>query len=756
LEDRTLLSASYAPNELLIQFKPGISDQVRSQVRGSVDAILLEPIHTRAMVASGEGVLERVQLTAAADLQQAIQRLNSQPGVRFAEPNWIYRHQAVSNDPYYTNNSLLWGMYSDDSPVAVGPSGTTNQYGSQAEEAWNAGYVGSSSVYVGIVDEGVQYTHPDLDANSWVNPYEIVNGIDDDGNGYIDDVRGWDFYYNDNTTYDGTADDHGTHVAGTIGAEGGNGLGVVGASWNVSLITTKFLGPQGGYLSDAIEAIDYLTDLKTRHGMNIVASNNSWGGGGFSQSLLDAITRGANQGILFIAAAGNSNYNNDSTASYPSNYNTTSGAGYDAVIAVASITSSGAKSSFSNYGATTVDLGAPGSAIYSTVPTDSYSSYSGTSMAAPHVTGAAALYKAANPGATASQIRSAILSSTTPTSSMNNITVTGGRLNISALLGVVAPLSLGINDVSVTEGNSGTTTATFTVTLSASSSQTVTVNFATADGSATAGSDYVAQSGSLTFDPGVTSRTISVTVNGDTLSEPNETFFVNLSGAVNAVIGDSQGVGTILNDDSPSLSVNDVSIVEGNGGFKNLTFTITLSAAATQSVSVSYATANGTAIAPGDYTAKSGTVSISAGSTSVNVTIKVKGDNIAEPDEYFYLNLSNPVNAVISDGQGIGTIIDNDGAAPGSGGGRPNEAVPLSAPPIVADDRLAKLMTYTVTLATEGEIAPGVLDGYALPSVGGSPISVAGNRAIIRKSSAVAILETTGFDAFDVEISSEL
>jgi len=205
------------------------------------------------------------------------------------------------------------------------------------------------------------------------------------------------------------------------------------------MIPVKFLGRRGGTTANAVKAVDYLTDLKTRHGLNIVATNNSWGGGGFSQALLSAINRGGDAGILFIAAAGNGGNdgvgdNNDATASYPSNYVCQSASG-DCVIAVAAITSSGARASFSNYGANTVDLGAPGAAIYSTVPgkagASAYASYSGTSMATPHVTGAAALYASTHPlASSAAQIKAAILGSAIPTASMAGRSVTGGRLNV--------------------------------------------------------------------------------------------------------------------------------------------------------------------------------------------------------------------------------------------------------------------------------------------------------------------------------------
>lgn len=374
------------------------------------------------------GPVELLELPGGVSNSDAIAALELEPAVAYAEPNWIVRKAVLSTDPYFTNGSL-WGMYGDASSPA-------NQYGSQAAEAWAADNTGSRNVYVGVIDEGVQYTHGDLSANAWTNPFDPKNGIDDDGNGYKDDKNGWDFAGNNNTLYDGgtkgNRDDHGTHVTGTIGAEGNNPdaqRNVVGVNWSVTYISTKFLGTNGGTTANAIKALDYLTDLKTRHGLNIVASNNSWGGGGFSQGVLDAIVRAAKKDILFVAAAGNSGTNNDTTASYPSNYNTKAGAGYDSVIAVAAIDKTGALASFSQYGPTTVDLGAPGVGVWSTTAFNRYSSFNGTSMATPHVTGASALYKASHPTTTAADVKGAILSSTTPTPSLNAKTVTGGRLN---------------------------------------------------------------------------------------------------------------------------------------------------------------------------------------------------------------------------------------------------------------------------------------------------------------------------------------
>jgi subtilisin family serine protease len=663
LEDRAMLAA-YVPGELLIQFDNSADATLRANARAVVSGNLVEQIQTSAMANSGQGILERVSLGRGISLELAMDQLNSMSGVRYAEPNWLYSTTAVSDDTNYLNGQL-WGMYSDDSPAVVGPAGTTNLYGSQAEEAWNAGHIGSNDVYIGVIDEGIQFTHPDLAANVWSNPYDPVDGVDNDGNGKIDDSQGWDFFSNDRTVYDGTGDDHGTHVAGTIGAKGGNGIGVAGVNWNVKMISTKFLGPTGGSTTGAIQALDYLTDLKTRHGLNIIATNNSWGGGGFSQGLLDAITRAANQGILFVAAAGNSTSNNDVTGSYPSNYNTTSGAGYDAVIAVASITSTGAISSFSSYGATTVDLGAPGSSVNSTLPSNTYGSYSGTSMATPHVTGAIALYAASNPGSTASQLRTALLSNTTATTSLNGKTVTGGRLDISKMFNATPALpTLSVNDVTVVEGNSGTSTATFTVNLSAASTSTVTVNFATTDGTATDPTDYQTTSGTLTFAPGQTSQTFSVTILGDTVVEPNETFTVGLSAPTNATIADASGTGTINNDDTASAGTLSINNVSGPENVTPLVFTVTLSSPSASPVTVNFATANGSAKGGGgsraDFRNTSGTLTFTPGQTSKTVSIVIVNDTRDEVDENFFVNLSSAVGASISDSQGVGTIVDDD------------------------------------------------------------------------------------------------
>jgi subtilisin family serine protease len=426
----------FIPGEVLIQFKEGTTLSGVTQALSVIGGNVKEHIVTKAMKNAGRS--DGIYLVKVpAGVVVALDKIKNLQDVEVAEPNYIYTHILPfddSNDPYYSGASYsqdnLWGMMGDYTTPY------TNHYASRAGEAWSGAVgvntydatkqqTGSSSVYVAVVDEGLDYNHPDLAANIWTNAAEAAGApnVDDDGNGYVDDVHGYDFYNNDGSVYDAGNDSHGTHVAGTIGAIGNNGIGVAGVNWNVTIISSKFLGPNGGSTDGAIKALDYVTTLKTDKGLNIVATNNSWGGGGKSSLLQNAIERANAANILFVAAAGNSNMNTDRRANYPSCYPNAN------IISVASITVAGARSGFSNYGAKTVDLGAPGSYIWSTTPNNTYSKYSGTSMATPHVTGAVALYASVNVGSTAAQIKSAILKSARPTRSLQGLCVTGGRLD---------------------------------------------------------------------------------------------------------------------------------------------------------------------------------------------------------------------------------------------------------------------------------------------------------------------------------------
>jgi len=410
--------------ELLIQFKAGTSAADQAVVRGGLGA---QKIKTVRGAGNGRGELSLFKLSPGVSVAEAVEAVSADRSVDFAEPNWIYTHSTFSNDPQFTSGAL-WGMY--------GASGTpANQFGSGASLASSNN---CGSVYVGIIDEGYMFNHEDLAANAGTNPGEIAgNGRDDDANGFVDDVYGWDFDGGNNSVFDGAGDDHGTHVAGTIGGVGNNSKGVSGVCHSVKLINAKFLGSQGGTTANAIAAVDYMTGLKNK-GLNLVGTNNSWGGGGFSQGLKDAIDRAGAADLLFIAAAGNSGANNDTTASYPSGYASAN------IIAVAALVKDGTLATYSQYGATTVDICAPGSGIVSTVPvasgkgrnatvTSGYASYNGTSMATPHVSGAAALYKALNSTASAATIKSALMGKAVPTASCNGKVVTNGRLDVSTL-----------------------------------------------------------------------------------------------------------------------------------------------------------------------------------------------------------------------------------------------------------------------------------------------------------------------------------
>jgi len=318
-------------------------------------------------------------------------RIKKIPGLK-CEPDFEQKIDLVPSDYYY---SIMWHLHHAT-------------YGIRAPAAWDV-TTGSNDVVIGVLDTGTLTSHPDLSANLWVNPGEIAgNSIDDDLNGYVDDVYGINAILgNGNVTDD---NGHGTHVAGTIGAVS-NSDGVVGVAWNVKIVTGKFLGSDGtGWTSDAIAALDYMNDLKD-DGLNIVAINHSWGGSGYSASLYNEFTRSQNLGILHPAAAGNGGVdnigdNNDSIPHYPSSYN------QDAIISVANLTNSGVLNTSSNFGATSVDIAAPGTSIASTYHINPWYVYmSGTSMATPVVTGIIALIASEYPHLTYSQIKTCITSS---------------------------------------------------------------------------------------------------------------------------------------------------------------------------------------------------------------------------------------------------------------------------------------------------------------------------------------------------------
>ena len=384
--------------------------------------------------------------------KQSLSTLAKNPDVEYAEPNYKLSHMGdpgrIPNDLSFSDQ---WNLYN-----------TGQTYGKpgadiSAPQAWNK-QTGSRSVVVATVDTGVDYTHPDLAGNMWVNQGEIPgNGIDDDGNGIIDDVHGMNAIPWDATGDPMDDNGHGTHVAGIIGACGNNDLGVSGVNWKVSIMSTKFLDSDGwGYTYDAYLCIWYIWYQKVIAGVNIVAVNNSWGGGGYSRILYDGIKYLQDEGILFIAAAGNEYGDNDVYPAYPANYDLMN------IISVAATTHRDELAWFSNYGARTVDVAAPGDGIFSTVPDDAYETWSGTSMSTPHVTGLAALLKAQDQTRSWKEIRNLILSSGAPLTSLKNKTVTGMRIDANRaltapsdarLLAILNPVDLAVADRSYSINN---------------------------------------------------------------------------------------------------------------------------------------------------------------------------------------------------------------------------------------------------------------------------------------------------------------
>ena len=304
-----------------------------------------------------------------------------------------------------------------------------------AQQAWTYG-TGSRDVVVAVIDSGIDLTNQDLVNNLWINPGEIAgDGIDNEGNGYVDDVHGWNFANNNNDVQDRYG--HGTHVAGIIGAEGNNGLGVAGINWNVSLMTLKFMDDKGvGDTGGAIAAMNYISMMKNNYHINVVVANASWGGlTGFSNMLYGAINGLNDAGVVLTVAAGNSGSDNDITLRYPSCYDSPN------IISVGALSSyADGLVSFSNYGATTVDLAAPGSAVLSTIPWNNYGYKSGTSMAAPMVAGAVALLKSIKPSLTVSEVKNAIFSSVDRVPELFGKVATNGKLNVGAAMANVLGL----------------------------------------------------------------------------------------------------------------------------------------------------------------------------------------------------------------------------------------------------------------------------------------------------------------------------
>jgi subtilisin family serine protease len=389
--------------ELLVKFRPGTTDDAARRMDRKVGAGVLEKL--------GDLGWRRVKLPVGKSVEVALAEYSASPYVETVQPNYYYRLLGTPNDAQFGS---LWGMTKISAPAA-----------------WDVS-TGSSSVVIANIDSGIKYDHEDLAANMWTNSGEVPNnGVDDDNNGFIDDYYGYDFFYNDPNPMDENG--HGTHTAGTLGAVGNNSLGVAGVNWNVRLMAIKIYDSDGYGSTSAmlINAYNYIRMMKLR-GVNIRVTNNSYGGCdeacGYDRATKDAIDALGMAGVLQVFAAGNDNWNIDNTPFYPAGYNS------PWIIAVANSNASDGRNVSSSYGPLNVDLAAPGSLILSTSLSGGYTTLTGTSMASPHVAGAAALLSAHNPGLSVASLKATILNSVDQLPAWAGVVKTGGRLNVARAL----------------------------------------------------------------------------------------------------------------------------------------------------------------------------------------------------------------------------------------------------------------------------------------------------------------------------------
>jgi len=443
--------APHAPHDLIVKFRDGVEPGLRSGLRTEMRAAPRPRFRVGA---------EQWRLAADESIEDAIARLSRDPRVEYAEPNYILTADRLPDDPRLAEQYALRN---------IGQTGGTPGADVDALRAWNisigdldprfpapmpgGGSGGRTGILIGIVDSGADGNHPDLRDNLFVNPGEIPdNGIDDDGNGFIDDVSGWDFANNDNDPFDDSTVGHGTHVSGIAAAAGDNGRGIAGVAWRARFLPAKFINAEGnGFSADAIRAMDYAAMMGAR------VLNNSYGGGAFSNAMFDTIAAIGTDGVVFVVAAGNDSENIDLKPHYPASYDLPN------VIAVAATDDEDNLATFSSYGAREVHLAAPGVTLLSTLPGGQYGLLSGTSMAAPMVTGAAALLLAAEPGLTPLEVRTRLLASSRALPSLQGKVQSGGRLDLFRLLAhpdSVPPAAVG--DLHVVDAGSGHVTLRFT------------------------------------------------------------------------------------------------------------------------------------------------------------------------------------------------------------------------------------------------------------------------------------------------------
>jgi subtilisin family serine protease len=430
-------SPAYVEGEVIVKLRADVADLTDQDIPEFIlraPGARAEPLSERAHAAN------LVRLDGRLSVEQAVAQAEADPRVEYAEPNYLYElHDTRPNDPRFGDE---WGLMN---PV-FSLSGGATPADIGATRAWDI-TIGSSDLVVAIIDTGVDISHEDLAANIWTNPREIAgNGVDDDGNGLVDDVHGWNFRDKNAEVFVGASEDlHATHVSGTIGAVGNNGIGVAGVAWHVQLMPLKFIGSAGkGSTSDAISAIQYVIDQK-KSGVNVRVINASWGGPSASQALHDKIQEAGDNGIVFVCSAGNDREDNDGpNADYPAGF----ASSLSNVISVAAIDSTDGLASFSNYGHTGASVAAPGQAILSTTPhtasqpNGAYEQLSGTSMASPHVAGVVALLLSTEPQLSPAEVKQRIIATAEPTDALVSKIAASGRVNAyNALTNHVAAAS---------------------------------------------------------------------------------------------------------------------------------------------------------------------------------------------------------------------------------------------------------------------------------------------------------------------------
>jgi subtilisin family serine protease len=407
------LEHEHVPGQLIVRFKGDVKAESKTSLLKSMGVASVETFSS-----SGAALLTFAEKGSTKLLAARATALSKRPDVAWVEANTIMR--ISGRRPNDTDFAQQYALLNDGSLT-----GSVAGADIKATEAWEV-TTGSKQILVGVIDTGVDYAHPDLAGNYWFNPGETgvdangvdksTNGVDDDNNGYVDDFRGWNFVGNNNDPMDDH--DHGTHCAGVIGASTDNGVGMAGVNWNVSMVGIKFLSASGGgTLVNAVRSIEYATKI------GATMTSNSWGGGGYSETMVAAITDARNKGILFIAAAGNDSRSNETNGAYPASYQV------ENIISVAATDNKDTLARFSNFGATSVHVAAPGVDIWSTTKAGTYRRMSGTSMATPHVAGVAALIKAAHPEADYNQVKARLINSSDPVPALVGKVVAAGRVN---------------------------------------------------------------------------------------------------------------------------------------------------------------------------------------------------------------------------------------------------------------------------------------------------------------------------------------